>query len=124
MIPEAKNKRVLIIENDDSILNVIEEALNYEGYDVNGRLETPDIFPLIEQYQPDIVILDYLLNGINGGEICHQIKVNSSTSALPVIIMSAYPRVLQSLGDYGCNKFIPKPFDLSELVDNIKSLTQ
>jgi two-component system response regulator VicR len=123
MVPELKNKRVLVIENDDSILNVIEEALSYEGYEVNGRLETHDIFPLIEQYRPDVVILDYLLDGINGGEICHQIKVNSSTSKLPVILMSAYPRVLQSLGDYGCNKFIPKPFDLSELVDNIKILT-
>jgi CheY-like chemotaxis protein len=74
-------------------------------------------------YRPDIVILDYILNGINGGELCHQIKMNRHTAQLPVVIMSAYPKVLQSLGDYGCNTFIPKPFDIDHILNCIKELT-
>jgi DNA-binding response OmpR family regulator len=116
-------KRVLLLDNDESVLDVMQEALNYEGFDVKTIEQTDNIFPEIEKYEPDVVILDYILNGINGGELCHQIKVNEKTAALPVIMVSAYPRVLQSLGDYGCDDFIPKPFDLDEFVWRIKRLT-
>src|SRR5690242_11563334 len=110
MTPSVKNKKILIIDDDNDILDVMNEALTYEGYEVKGLPKTDNIFPEILQYQPDLVILDYILNGVNGGELCHQIKINRFTQRLPVILMSAYPRVLQSLGDYGCNVFIAKPF--------------
>jgi CheY-like chemotaxis protein len=67
---------------------------------------TDDIFALIEKFNPDLIILDYILNGINGGELCHQVKHNSKTSLIPVIIYSAYTKVIQSLGDYGCDAFV------------------
>lgn len=117
-----KMKRVLLLDNDESVLDVMQEALNYEGFDVKTIDRTDNIFPEIENYEPDVVILDYILNGINGGEICHQIKENKSTACLPVIMVSAYPRVLQSLGYYGCDDFIPKPFDLNDFVVRIKRL--
>jgi DNA-binding response OmpR family regulator len=101
----------------------MEEALLYEGFDVRAVTATDDIFPLLEQYRPDILLIDYLLSGINGGEICSQIKKNAHTCDLPVVILSAYPRVINSLGHYHCNKFIPKPFDLNELVEEINLLT-
>lgn len=123
MIPAAKNKKVLLVDNDNDILDVMKEALTYEGYEVNSLLEIDNIFPEIMTYHPDIVILDYILNGVNGGELCHQIKMNRDTAQLPVVIMSAYPKVLQSLGDYGCNVFIPKPFDLDQILNCIKDLT-
>lgn len=123
MVPEPKHKKILLIDNDNDILDVMREALSYEGYDVNSLLEVDNIFPEIMQYKPDVIILDYLLNGINGGELCHQIKINHHTSKLPVILISAYPRVLQSLGSYGCNAFIPKPFDLGQLMESIQLLT-
>jgi len=123
MTPAAKNIKVLIIDNDSDILDVMNEALTYEGYEVNSLQEVDNILPEIMHNRPDIVILDYILNGINGGELCHQIKANYYTSQLPVVIMSAYPKVLQSLGDYGCNVFIPKPFDLDHIVNCIGELT-
>jgi len=116
-------KRILILDDDKDVLDVMEEALMYEGFDVRTITATDNIFPLLEQYQPDILLIDYLLGGINGGEICSQIKKNSQTSSLPVVILSAYPRVINSLGHYHCNKFIPKPFDLDELIGEINQLT-
>lgn len=124
MIPTAKNIKVLVIDNDHDILDIMTEALTYEGYEVKGLPGVDDILPEIRKYQPDIIILDYILNGINGGELCHQLKINLNTSQLPIVMMSAYPKVLQSLGDYGCNIFIPKPFDLDYLVNCIKTLTK
>ncbi|MGN6395648.1 MAG: response regulator [Mucilaginibacter sp.] len=124
MVPQTKNVRVLVIDNDNDILDVLNEALTYEGYEVNSLCQVEDILPELQKYRPDIVIMDYILNGINGGELCQQIKINTPTAKLPVLMISAYPRVLQSLGNYGCNVFIPKPFDLDHIVNSIQALTQ
>jgi DNA-binding response OmpR family regulator len=123
MTPLAK-KKILVVDDDNDILEVLTEALIFEGYEVKGLPQTDNIFPEIIQYQPDLVILDYLLNGVNGGELCHQIKINRHTTKLPVIIMSAHPRVLQSLGNYGCNQFIAKPFDLTHIISSIQQLLE
>lgn len=69
----------------------------------------------------DIVILDYILFGINGGELCHMLKTTPETCHIPVIMVSAYPRVLESLGNYGSDAFIAKPFNLSDITDTIKT---
>ncbi|MGI4750619.1 MAG: response regulator transcription factor [Janthinobacterium lividum] len=117
-------KSILILDNDPSILEVMEEALSYEGFCVNTFKETEDIISLVTKFKPDLVITDYILNGINGGELCKKIKNTSSTCHLPVIIISAYSKVLQSLGYYGCNAYVAKPFDLTEMIDLIKNLVE
>jgi len=119
---ESIMKKVLVLDNDEGVLDVMQEALNYEGFQVRIIGETDNIFSVIDSFEPDLIILDYILSGVNGGEICHQIKANPKTTDLPVIIMSAYPRVIGSLGYYGCDDFIAKPFDLDDLVDRIKNL--
>jgi DNA-binding response OmpR family regulator len=116
-------KRVLVLDNDPRILDVMQEALSYEGFAVDVYEGTEDILSLVDVCRPDLIILDYILNGINGGEHCKRLKNTFTTSHLPVIIFSAYPRVLQSLGYYGCNAFIAKPFDLNVLVDKVTELT-
>jgi DNA-binding response OmpR family regulator len=115
-------KKVLVLDNDEDVLDVMQEALKYEGFEVKIIGDTDNIFPVIEAYRPDLIILDYILSGINGGEICHQVKANPKTADLPVIIMSAYPKVIKSLGYYGCDDFIAKPFDLDDLAERIKNL--
>jgi DNA-binding response OmpR family regulator len=115
-------KKVLVLDNDGDVLDIMQEALNYEGFQVKIIEETDNIFAVIDDFDPDLIILDYILSGINGGEICHQIKANPKTTDVPVMIMSAYPRVIKSLGYYGCDDFISKPFDLDDIVERIKNL--
>ena len=115
-------KKVLVLDNDEGVLDVMQEALNYEGFQVKIIEETDNIFSVIDSFEPDLIILDYILSGVNGGEICHKIKANPRTTDLPVIIMSAYPRVIRSLGYYSCDDFIAKPFDLDDIVERIKNL--
>ena len=93
----------------------MKEVLTDEGYRVTALNHCENILQTIDEYQPDLVMLDFLLHGINGGELCHQLKTNPLTSHLPVIILSGYPRVLESLGNYGSDSFIAKPFSLDEL---------
>ncbi|WP_460680613.1 response regulator [Mucilaginibacter koreensis] len=115
-------RKILIIDNDEDILDVLQEALNYEGFEVVTAMDADDILSAVQHHQPDLLMIDYLLNGINGGELCSQIKKNEATCNLPVVIISAYPRVLQSLGTYNCNAFIPKPFDLNDLTHTLTRL--
>jgi len=112
-------KNILVIDDDEETLLLLEEMLRYSDFKVNGIKGTSDILKVIEEVKPDLVITDYILRGINGGELCHQVKTNPKTAHLPVVLMSAYPRVLESLGNYGCDVFITKPFDMNQLITSI-----
>ena len=114
-------KRILVIDNDQDLLEAVEATLVIENYYVQTSPFVEDIFVLINDTKPDLVLIDYLLYGINGGELCHQIKSDPKTAHLPVIIFSAYPRVIQSLGNYDCDAFISKPFELENLIQTIKA---
>jgi DNA-binding response OmpR family regulator len=113
------SKRILIVEDDDDILNLLKELLEKDGFDVTGLNYTESIIKTIEKQKAELVILDFLLPGINGGELCHEIKSWPSTVGMPVIMLSAFPRVIQSLGNYGADAFIAKPFDVDELLKTV-----
>ena len=113
-------KRILVIDNDQDILEAVDAALTMENYSVETSPIVEDIFEMIHDKNPDLILIDYLLYGINGGELCHMIKSEPSTSHLPVIIFSGYPKVIQSLGTYECDAFISKPFDLDNFMAVIK----
>lgn len=122
MLPaEQKNtsKKILIIENDEGLLDLLTELFNYKGFEVRTYQGADDINDLLKGFLPDIFLIDYLLPGINGGELCAQLKKNPSTQHIPVIIFSAYSQVMLSLGSYGCNAFISKPFELEGLLSTI-----
>jgi CheY-like chemotaxis protein len=113
---------VLIIDDDQELLSVLDVMLTNEGFRVVTSEPIYDIFPLIDQHKPDLIVLDYLMTPVNGGELCHSIKKNSKTSSIPVIIFSAYDRVFKAIGDYGCNLFIPKIMEPSLLIREVNRL--
>lgn len=118
-----KNK-VLILDDDKFTLEVLNEALTYEKFDVEVTSDSDSFYKALDEFKPDVVLIDFLLPGINGGEICHELKNETKKKcSFPVFLMSAYPRVFLSLGTYGCDEFIAKPFDLFILVDKIKNYT-
>ena len=112
--------RILIIDDDPTVLEMMEAALKDENFDVKTLSNSRNAVAEVMAFKPDVLLLDYLMGDINGGEICHQIKSSTFTSHIKVIIISAYPRVFESLGSYGCDFFIPKPFDLCNFIDTIK----
>lgn len=113
-------KRILVIDNDQDILDAVDTALTMENYSVETSPIVDDIFEMIQEKNPDLILIDYLLYGINGGELCHMIKSDPTTSHLPVIIFSGYPKVIQSLGTYECDAFISKPFEMDDFMAVIK----
>lgn len=114
--------RVLIIDDDDDLLEILESSLAFFGFEIKTSSYTDDIHSLVTIHQPDLVIIDYIMGGVNGGEMCSELKRKEATKHIPVIILSAYDKVIKSLGTYGCDAFISKPFDMQELVNKIKSV--
>ena len=113
--------KILIVEDDDDILALLKDVLEKDGFEVTGLNYTESILKSITKYQAGLVILDFLLPGINGGELCHEIKCQKSLGTIPVIMLSAFPRVIESLGDYGADIFMAKPFDIDELLKAVHS---
>ena len=121
---ETMSKQILIIEDDSDILQVLETVLTYNEFAVASIEGTDDIFESIETYKPDLILTDYLLTGLNGGKICQLIKSNKETCHLPVILISAYPELATSFGNFGFDAFVNKPFNIGELVDKIEELLE
>lgn len=115
-------KRILILDDNQDILDIVEEALKYEQFEVHSTTRADEIIPLIERLKPNLVLLDYRVSGTNGGEVCKLIKSDPVFGGTPVIIFSAYINNGKELFNYGCDAVINKPFDLDELVSKVNNL--
>jgi DNA-binding response OmpR family regulator len=115
-------KRILVLDDNQDILDVIKEALLYEKFEVNITSNSEQFMGIVQSYSPDLVILDYKLNGPNGNDICRQIKAHHNFYDIPVIIFSAYIDNNIDLLACGCDAIIAKPFDLDELLDKVNAL--
>jgi DNA-binding response OmpR family regulator len=114
-------KRILVLDNDPAILDVLKEALSYESFDVKITSDYSNLINEVRLYHPDLVICDYNSHGPKGDEICVQLKRNTSLTGIPVIICSAYINKNEKPG-CDCDAFIAKPFGLMELMEKVNGL--
>jgi len=115
-------KRILVLDDNEDILDVVHEALSYSQFEVTSVSEASQIMATLETFNPDLVLLDYLVTGTNGGEICRQIKSHPKFNNVPVIIFSAYINREQDMMAYGCDAVMSKPFDLFNLIETVNNL--
>jgi DNA-binding response OmpR family regulator len=115
-------KRILVLDDNQDILEFIREALLYEKFEVFITSNCEHIIETIQTYQPDLVILDYKLNGPNGDDICQQIKTHPQLYNIPVIICSAYLNKNTNPLNCDCDAIIAKPFGLEELLEKVNRL--
>jgi len=116
-------KKILLLDDNLDILQVVEEVLSYEQFEVQSSTTCKNFLQVAETFRPDVVILDYRLKDGNGGEICQGMKAHHLLKHVPVIIFSAYTKPGLNFFDFGCDEVIFKPFDLDHLLSAIKRLT-
>jgi CheY-like chemotaxis protein len=114
-------KRILVLDDDPAVLEIVKEVLSYEKYEVKVTSESGNFIDLVKTYRPDLVILDYKHHGTDGDKLCRQIKTNTLLFEIPVIICSAYIRNDEIL-TCGCDAVIAKPFGLTELMEKVNGL--
>lgn len=105
---------IIIQETDQDILDILKYALETEGYQVYGLMDShADFLGLIEEHRPHVVMLDYRLDG----KVCLTIleKIKAKYPHLPVIAMSCNLHIHDEYTAAGFDDYIPKPFDLDHL---------
>lgn len=115
------HERILIIEDEESILQFLRRGLIYEGYAVDVATEGKAGLVIARDQPPDLVILDWMLPGMDGLEVCRRLR---SAGAVPIIMLTAkdsVPDRVQGL-DAGADDYLIKPFEFDELLARIRAL--
>ncbi|WP_449255570.1 PleD family two-component system response regulator [Bosea sp. (in: a-proteobacteria)] len=118
--------RVLVVDDVPANLRLLEAKLSAEYFEVLTATSGPDALAICERGEPDIVLLDVMMPGMNGFEVCRRLKSTPATAHIPVVIVTALdqPRDrLQGL-DAGADDFLTKPLDDAALFARVRSLTR
>ncbi len=113
------NKKILVVDDDDDIREIIEFLLTQAGFRVSICSNGKDIFRTIDRTRPDLILLDIDLGEMDGRNICKAIKSNPETDSIPVIIVSAEENIYNTILDVGANDVIPKLFTEQVLLDRV-----
>ncbi len=113
--------RILVIDDEESILEVLGELLQSCGYDVMLMQKPDDVFHLTAY--PDLIILDLMLSGVDGRDICLRLKSEDATKNIPVVLLSAQTaaEVKEAASTCGADTYLTKPFDIDNLLDVLES---
>ena len=116
-------KNILVIEDNHAILDVITLILQSEAYKVNGLNKSADMMMHIEQFKPDLIILDIMLPDGDGRVLLQELRSKPATNNIPVLMISArYTAENIQHGEFKPNGFLAKPFDIDELLDKIEGI--
>ena len=114
-------ERILIIEDDEGISKVLRRALVYEGYQVDTALDGESGLNLNRDNHPDLVVLDWMLPGMDGLEVCRRLREIGSVPILMLTAKEALEDRIHGL-DAGADDYMVKPFELDELLARVRAL--
>lgn len=111
--------KILVIDDDPDIRTVMSILLKKHKYDVYTASSREEAFKKLDEERPGVILMDVLLSGYDGREICREIKANENTRKIPVIMLSAHPSAAEKINDYGADDFISKPLNSESLLEKI-----
>jgi DNA-binding response OmpR family regulator len=112
--------KILVAEDDHSILEVIKIILEGEGYQIISTNEQDMVLRLISEYKPNLILLDIWLSGHDGGKIAKHLKSKQETKYIPIILISANNETPKITIESGADDFLLKPFDIDDLLKIVK----
>jgi DNA-binding response OmpR family regulator len=122
MLNKMIMRRILAVDDDNDILEVLQFILEDSGYEVETLSDGRKLMDVIQDRHPDLILLDIMLGNMDGRELCKAIKLSLKTTDIPVILISASHNIAAPLNQGGApNDFIAKPFDINHLLNKIKT---
>jgi DNA-binding response OmpR family regulator len=114
-------RRILAVDDDHDILEVLQFILEDSGYKVDTISDGRLLMDAIKDKNPDLILLDIMLGNMDGRELCEKVKKEITMHHIPVVMISASHNVTGILNlENGPNDFIAKPFDINVLLDTVK----
>src|SRR5581483_2433202 len=116
--------RILVVDDDPTITKLVSLVLMQTGYNVTTAATAEEGLALAKRLSPDLAILDVMLPGMDGYTLCRKLRENSSTSLMPILMLTAQAETRDKLAGFnaGADDYLTKLFDLVELVYRIKAL--
>ena len=114
--------KILVVDDDSGIGEMLKTLLEFYEYEVTVTAKPEETEKLILEKDIDLVLLDMLISGVNGTEVCARLRKNPETKDTPVLMMSALHDAGIKCKQAGANDFIAKPFEMEDLVAKIKSV--
>ena len=114
---------VLLVEDEPAQREVLSYNLKSEGFDVVTAADGDEAMMLVEEEMPDIIVLDWMLPGISGIEICRRLKSKTETRAIPVLMLSARAEEVDRVRglETGADDYVVKPYSVLELMARVRT---
>ncbi len=113
--------RILVVDDEESILDFVEMGLRYEGFEVERAQDGPSALAAVGQRRPDLVILDLNLPGLDGLEVCRRLRQSGD---VPIVMLTARGEVDERVEglETGADDYVPKPFKFKELLARVRAV--
>ena len=124
MADTKRRHRVLVVEDEDNIALALDFLMTREGYDHSRVADGAEALPRIRATHPDLVLLDVMLPGASGYEICQGVRLDPNLADVKILMMTARGSALERRKGLaiGADGFITKPFELKELREEVRRL--
>ncbi len=119
----APKPHVLVVEDEPAQREVLVYNLTAEGFAVDKAATGDEALTLVEEVTPDLILLDWMLPGVSGIEICRQLKMRPATRQVPIIMMSARTEEVDRVRglETGADDYVVKPYSVAELIARIRT---
>lgn len=115
--------KILVVDDEPLIVEMVEETLLGEGYEVVKAYSGEEALELVEQASPDLLVLDLMLPGMDGYEVSRQLQNDARFNHIPIIMLTARTTIADRVAGYerGADDYITKPFDADELLIRVRA---
>ena len=114
--------QILVVEDDTDLGTMIKLMLEHKGFAVTFPEKIEQTEQILRNNNIDLVLMDMLLSGANGMNICTELKSGNETKHIPVMMISAHPEAKELCLGAGADDFISKPFDMQDLILKVNTL--
>ncbi|MBU1125679.1 MAG: response regulator [Candidatus Omnitrophica bacterium] len=120
----AGEKKIFVADDDEIVFTGLKRLLELSGFNVHGCQKSNEVVAVIKATNPDVIILDLLMPGLSGFDICAQLNNDPQTQGIPIIVTSALAAYTDIKKAYqlGIVSYFTKPYDFQKLLEEIKEI--
>lgn len=117
-----KTKSVLIVDDDEEFLEEIKDAFSGQGFELRFASDGFEVGASVYEDKPDLILLDFLLPGLNGFRVCEILHRDEATSNIPIIAMTVLnsEKDIEKIKSCGVREYVSKPVDIEKLLKTVK----